>query len=158
MMQIRKGKEHQGRMSHSSDNRSNQCKILFNIEVYRPDNSREVSVQALNAFFEDTGLTLDQLTGKAPIQNMEVDTWKTYKFGKSLYNPAALNEWVRKCTCSTSGTCRRVAGVSTGSLSDLETIITSVAVTSYILVSKNCINYTTWTLWTNQSLAPFVCK
>ena len=63
-----------------------------NIEVYRPDNSREVSVQDLNAFFEDTGLTLDQLTGKAPIQNLEVDTWKTYKYGKSLYNPAALNE------------------------------------------------------------------
>ncbi|XP_066308224.1 uncharacterized protein [Miscanthus floridulus] len=46
----------------------------------------------LNAFFQDTGLTLDQLTGKAPIQNLEVDTWKTYKYGKSLYNPAALNE------------------------------------------------------------------
>ena len=43
-------------------------------------------------FFEDTGLTLDQVTGKAPIQNLEVDTWKTYKFGKSLYNPTALNE------------------------------------------------------------------
>ena len=63
-----------------------------NIEVYRPDNSGEVSVQALNTFFQDTGLTLDQLTGKAPIQNLEVDTWKTYKYGKSLYNPAALNE------------------------------------------------------------------
>ena len=51
-----------------------------------------MSVQDLNAFFELTGLTLDQLTGKAPIQNLEVDTWKTYKFGKSPYNPAALNE------------------------------------------------------------------
>ena len=38
-----------------------------NIEVYRPNNFGEVSVQALNAFFEYTGLTLDQLTGKAPI-------------------------------------------------------------------------------------------
>ena len=63
-----------------------------NIEVYRPDNSGEVSVQDLNTFFKDTGLTLDQLMGKALIQNLEVDTWKTYKFGKSLYNPAALNE------------------------------------------------------------------
>ena len=63
-----------------------------NIEVYRPDNSGEVSVQDLNVFFEQTGLTLDQVMGKAPIQNLEVDTWKTYKFGKSLYNPAALNE------------------------------------------------------------------
>ena len=43
-------------------------------------------------FFELTGLTLDQLTDKAPIQNLQVDTWKTYKFGKSQYNPAALNE------------------------------------------------------------------
>ena len=38
-----------------------------NIEVYRPDNSGEVSVQDLNAFFEQTGLTLDQVTSKAPI-------------------------------------------------------------------------------------------
>ena len=30
-----------------------------NIEVYQPDNSREVLVQDLNAFFELTGLTLD---------------------------------------------------------------------------------------------------
>ena len=42
-----------------------------NIEVYRPDNSGEVSVQALNAFFEDTGLTLDQLTAK-----LQSRTWK----------------------------------------------------------------------------------
>ena len=42
-----------------------------NIEVYRPDNSREVSVQDLNTFFELTSLTLDQLMGKAPIQNLE---------------------------------------------------------------------------------------
>ena len=53
-----------------------------NIEVYRPDNSREVSVQDLNAFFEQTGLTLDQVTGKAPIQNLEVDTWKTLNLAK----------------------------------------------------------------------------
>ena len=45
-----------------------------NIEVYRPDNSEEVSVQYLNAFFKDTGLTLDQLMGKTSIQNLEVDT------------------------------------------------------------------------------------
>ena len=109
-----------------------------NIEVYWPDNSGEISIQDLNAFFKNTGLTLDQLTSKAPIQNLKVDTWN----------------WVRKCTCSISGTCRRVVGVRSGSLSDLETIITSVAMPSYILVSKNCINYTTWTLWTNQSLAP----
>ena len=84
--------------------------------------------------------------GKAPIQNLEVDTWKTYKFGKSLYNPAALNELGTQMYLLNKCTCRRVVGVRSGSLSDLETIITSMAMTSYILVLKNCINYTTWTL------------
>ena len=109
-------------------------------------------------FFEDTGLTLDQLMGKAPIQNLEVDTWKTYKFDKSLYNPAALNELGTKMYLLNKWYMQACGRVSSGSLSYLETIITSMAMTSYILVSKNCINYTTWTLWTNQSLAPFVCK
>ena len=74
MMQIGKGKRALGKDVPQLGQQKQPMQNLVvaneygsNIEVYRPDNSGEVSVQDLNAFFELTGLTLDQLTGKAPI-------------------------------------------------------------------------------------------
>ena len=66
-------------MSHSSDNRSNQYKIFVaneygsNIEVYRPDNSGEVSIQDLNVFFWANWFNLGSIDGQS--SNPEPESW-----------------------------------------------------------------------------------
>jgi hypothetical protein len=53
----------------------------------------EVPLDQLEAFFKDSGLNLAQMFGGADIPSApEVDTWKIYKYAKSLYNPVALSE------------------------------------------------------------------
>jgi hypothetical protein len=56
--------------------------------------SRNVNLDQLDEFFMETGLTIFQMLGGAPIKSApEVDHWKKeYVYGKSLYNPKKLRE------------------------------------------------------------------
>jgi hypothetical protein len=50
-----------------------------------------VSLDQLEEIFKSSGLSYDQMFGEVDIPSAtEVETWKIYKFNKSLYNPTAL--------------------------------------------------------------------
>ena len=51
-----------------------------------------VSLDQLEEFFKDSGLSYAQIFGGVDIPSVvEVETWKIYEFGKSLYNPTNIN-------------------------------------------------------------------
>ena len=62
----------------------------------------------------------------------KMDPWKKFKHGKSLYNPEALGELGTQMYLLNKWYMRHVNGERTLFLSELETNITSVAMTLYM--------------------------
>jgi hypothetical protein len=61
----------------------------------------DVDLDHLGEFIEETGLDLYQMFGHGNIEStQEVDLWKKkFVLDQSLYNPEALGDLGRKCTC-----------------------------------------------------------
>ena len=99
-------------------------------------------------------MDLAQVLAEGP-SALKVDPWKKFKHGKSLYNPKALGELGTQMYLLNKWYMRHVNGERTLFLLELETNITSVAMTLYMSSLENYTNYAIWTLY--KSLISCYC-
>ena len=79
-------------MLHNSDNnRNNQSPLVVPNEYGSNLNILEVGLDGFHQFYKDTGLDLVAVLAQVPYAP-EVDPYRKYKQGQSLYNPKKLGE------------------------------------------------------------------
>jgi hypothetical protein len=95
----RKKRREQGRVLHSSGNNHNHSPPLVVSNEYGSNfdlldiPGGQVNLDQLGEFFKETGLDINQMLLGGDIPRVqEVDTWKIFELGKSLYNPAPLSD------------------------------------------------------------------
>jgi hypothetical protein len=93
-------------------------------------------------FYEDTGLNLAEVLAEGP-SAPKVDPYKKFVPGQSLYNLEKFGELGTQMYLLTGGTCRRLMRDKSIFLSELETTITSVAMTLSMSSFQNYNNYAT---------------